>query len=195
MSTKVTIGIPSGPHVHAEFMECVAGMAYRIGLHGAALNIANIRSSLVAVNRNEIVKAAREQGSEFVLMADADMTFPPDALHRLLAHGKDVVGVTYRKRLPPHDLICQPLGPQQTFTGGCIEVEGLGAGLLLIRTAVFDGLARPYFQHPVVVEGEPSLMGEDCHFCKEVRKAGFGIWLDVDLSRQVGHITQHVLTI
>jgi hypothetical protein len=59
----------------------------------------------------------------------------------------------------------------------------------MIHMSVFDRLAKPWFT--TRVEGE-KLLGEDYYFCEQVRAAGFEIWCDGDLSRDIGHIGQKV---
>lgn len=38
------------------------------------------------------------------------------------------------------------------------------------------------------------LMSEDYNFCRKVRRRGFEIWCDLDLTYEVGHIGEHIVT-
>ena len=62
-------------------------------------------------------------------------------------------------------------------------------GCLLIRMRVFDKIPKPWFS--TRIEGE-KIQGEDYYFCDRAREAGFEIWCDGDLSREIGHIGQAV---
>jgi hypothetical protein len=55
--------------------------------------------------------------------------------------------------------------------------------------SVFDKLPKPWFT--TRIEGE-KILGEDYYFCEQAAKAGFEIWCDGNLSREVGHIGQKI---
>lgn len=196
----LTIGIvvPSGDQVHANFAMALAFMMHVS--RGARLPLINVKGSNVARQRNDGVAQAQGLGCPWILMVDSDMTFPPNALARLLAHQKDIVGGTYARRCLPHDNLAKPKGGEsQVVNGGLVEVDALPTGFLLIRTEVFEKLKRPYFRWGVLEEGEeradglkgPYLPGEDYNFCEAARAAGFSIWLDVDLSYELVHWGEH----
>ena len=44
----------------------------------------------------------KPMSADEILWVDTDMQFPEDALLRLLAHDKDIVGCNYRTRTPPY---------------------------------------------------------------------------------------------
>jgi hypothetical protein len=55
---------------------------------------------------------------------------------------------------------------------------------------VFDKLSKPYFRFDTDANGD--IIGEDYVFCDRARAAGFRIWCDSLLSREIGHIGQAV---
>jgi hypothetical protein len=55
---------------------------------------------------------------------------------------------------------------------------------------VFDKLAKPYFRFEV--DDKEQIVGEDYVFCDRAREAGFRIWCDAALSREIGHIGQSI---
>jgi hypothetical protein len=56
--------------------------------------------------------------------------------------------------------------------------------------AVFDKLSKPYFRFETDAHG--AIVGEDYVFCDRAREAGFRIWCDAVISREIGHIGQSV---
>ena len=127
-------------------------------------------------------------GATHVLWLDADMTFPADAALRLLAHDVDVVAANYVKRAGAH-LPTAMCDGQHVYSGdqqGLQAVDHVGMGVFLMKTSVVAGLPRPRFWYSTPTETE------DVYFCHLLRTAGRTIWIDHDLSNEVGHIGQHV---
>jgi len=57
---------------------------------------------------------------------------------------------------------------------------------MLIDLEVFEKVSRPWF----AITWKPEIddyEGEDWHFCAKAEKAGFGIYIDHQLSSQIGH--------
>ena len=52
----------------------------------------------IAENRSYIAVQALRNGSDYLLMADDDMTFDPTLLDDLIADNKDIIGVAYHPR-------------------------------------------------------------------------------------------------
>lgn len=183
----VAIGVPSGDMVHTDFAMSLAMLCMNPGAHAFLLNS---RSPLVALGRNECAGAAQVMRATHLLFLDTDMVFPADTVTRLLAHNKDIVGASYASRMPPF----QPVtvaeeGVHIRVTAGLQRVKLIPAGCLMIRVAVFNVLAKPYFN--LALDGD-QLCGEDVYFCHKAREAGFELWCDGDLSSQIGHIGQKI---
>ncbi|MFM0151438.1 hypothetical protein [Paraburkholderia sediminicola] len=195
---RVAICVPSNDMVHADFAMCLAALAFSAKVPIAILNA---KGSLVVTNRNTLVDEAARLDCEWLLFLDSDLLFPRDTIARLLAHGKDIVGATYCKRVPPYEVLGRTIdGGRLEAASGLVEVSGLPTGCLLVRRSVFEHLSRPYFRTPAHEDGEVDGMpahieGEDYYFCRVAREAGFSVWLDVDLTMQTGHIGQHVFAI
>lgn len=183
----VAIGIPSGDMVHADFAMRLATLCLN---PGARTCIINAKSSLVALGRNQCVEAAKLAGATHLLFLDSDMLFPIDTMTRLLRHNKDIVGAAYSQRVAPfHPLGVTQEGEHMHVTSGLRRMKIIPTGCLLINLKIFDKLAKPWFN--TRVEGE-KILGEDYYFCEQAHKAGFEIWCDGDLSREVGHIGQKI---
>lgn len=187
---KTAICYPSADMVHADFALALAGLC--LSLHPLPVTVVNTKSSIVAEARNIAVERAREAGADFLLFLDSDMVFPQTLLHRLLLHRKDIVGAVYTKRVPPYDLLGAML-PEAEPPGadGLVEMRRLPTGCLLIKMTVFDRLAAPWFrfEHDFA---QGTILGEDYVFSDTARSAGFRLWADFGLSREIGHIGQQV---
>lgn len=124
-------------------------------------------------------------GIDWLFWLDSDMVIPPDTVNRLIAHGKDIVGASYVRRAPPYELLGKSLSGKPESVKGLVEVKALPTGCLLIRRSVFHKIAQPYFKLGINAN---QIIGEDLLFCAEARDAGFQIWMDTDLTKEVGHI-------
>jgi hypothetical protein len=187
---KVAICFASGDMVHADFALALAGLC--AAAHPIEIPIVNAKSSIVAEARNRCVELAREHGADFLLFLDSDMVFPRTTLHQLLAQGKDIVGATYPRRVPPHAILGASLPDGRVEQDGALmEMRHLPTGCLLIRMSVFDALDSPSFRFRTDPE-TGVIIGEDYDFCDRAREAGFGVWCDTRLSFEIGHIGQSV---
>lgn len=150
-------------------------------------------SSLVQVGRINLADLALAWGADYILWADSDHTFPRKSLLRLLSHDLDVVGVNYPRRAPPYEFTASGLDGAALRSGSGVEpVMTMGLGLCLVKASVFRKLRRPWFQ--VTVREDGAVIGEDFHFFHSLRAAGFKIYVDHDLSAEVGHVGQHIYT-
>jgi glycosyltransferase involved in cell wall biosynthesis len=175
--------------VHADFAMAYAQLC--MASAGLQLQLITVKSSIVAQARNNGVEFARNFRADYILFLDSDMLFPPTALFRLLLHRKDIVGATYTKRVAPFGILGSQLAEQPTAASGdLLEMQRIPTGCLLIKMAVFDKLAKPYFRFDSDADG--AIVGEDYVFCDRAREAGFRIWCDAAMSREVGHIGQAV---
>lgn len=142
----------------------------------------------IAENRNFMATQAILNKSDYILMVDDDMIFPPDTLEKMLAHKKDVVGVVYKPRNDKKDThipldkthIDNPKLLKKLF-----ECEAVGTGVMLINTLIFNFIDRPWFAFESHETGY-TIQGEDWWFCQQARKARFQIWCDPTIP--IGHI-------
>lgn len=183
---KVVIGVPSGDMMHAD---CAFALMGLVASSRARLVLANPKSCYVWQSRNVCVQVAQQHGADYLFFVDSDVVVPSDALDRLLAHDRDVVGATYIKRAPPHSILGARLDGRPDFPAqGLVAMAEMPTGCLLIRTKVFDTIARPYFRHEVAGE---SVVGEDILFCRTVVARGVNIFCDMSLSYQLRHLGTH----
>lgn len=137
----------------------------------------------IASSRNRIAQAARNAKATHLLFVDYDMFFPPDAIQKLLNHDKDIIGATYNFRQDPPKSTAIPV--EEAYTDKIFKCNGIGAGLLLIKTEVFDKVSSPWFMFGYNEKGE-MLYGEDTYFVQRAIQAGYEVWADPTL--EVKHI-------
>ena len=159
---------------------------------------------MIALSRNTHVRDALsltgpESGPTHIFWHDSDMVFPADALCRLLAHDKDIVGAFYNRRTWPYSTAGTLLDPSLDISsGGLHEAAFLPGGLVLARTDVYQRLSSPWYfesHDPLCISNfDPDgTVSEDVNFCKKARRAGFKMWVDLDLTFEIGHVGEQVI--
>jgi hypothetical protein len=158
-----TLRIPSGHvvmtthgSVRAETLQCWTEMRS----HSEKQGLTNVRwytqpGSLVAKARNDAVRSClADPGAQWLMQIDADMTFAPDALLRLLTTAyaempfADAVGGYCPLR---GDLALPTLDTgsgtwESIFPGsGTLEVMRTGAAFILTKRHVYEGLTQPWY--------------------------------------------------
>lgn len=181
---KVAILIPSKDQWAAEFGMCLASMVPN-ALQVARVGLINERGGMITGARCALVKQALDGplGADYCMWLDADMTFPPNIVERLLAHNKDIVGATYCRRVPPFNLLGRELhGEADT---GLVEMETMPGGCMLIKADVYSKLTWPWYYESY--DGG-MIHSEDYNFCADAIKAGYSVWCDMDMTKELGHI-------
>lgn len=182
----VSIAIPCGTMVHADFAISLGSMMHTLGEMPMSLVVG--KSSIVADARNMGLEFAQKHKADYILFIDSDMTFPRDALLKLLAREVDIIGATYSRRTAPFHFLGDIL-PEQPADApkGLLEMARIPTGFLLVKATVFEKLKRPYFRFRVDEEAGVNI-GEDYDFSDRVRSLGYRIWCDPYLSKELGHI-------
>jgi len=191
---KIVIAVPSGDMVHADFAFSMNSMIIHTLMKAVPIvAIVNKKGSIIHQARCSLVDDARKAGATHIMFIDSDHVFPKDLIVRLAAANKDVIGVHSVTKRRPCRSNCEDMKYQRlTKPGvGVEEVIRLGTGLMLINMTVFDKMKMPYFNFKY--ENGPlarvrGWIGEDYYFCEKARSAGFGIFVDHDLSKECFHI-------
>ncbi len=218
---KIAICTPHYADVNPYFALSLAGMVKwtvqrgRIVFNGETV-VPDIEmfmrsSSALPTIRNLLVKDALDWGANYLLWADADHSFPQDALIRLLSHNLPVVGVNYPRRgLNNHPTAVALDGTSLWTTEEMANnrevsrVGGLGLGLCLMDMRIFDVLHEraiaagnenfwPLFAF-LAVPGRIDGIGEDIYFFEKLESARISVHVDHALSWSIGHAYQKMLT-
>lgn len=123
------------------------------GLLNCAWEVVN--GTLVDKARNDATRQMLQRGAQWLLFVDADMSFPPDAVIRLLQHAyapgsmADAVGAYCTLKgdwaLPTIDT---GTGTWESWYPGqgVVEVIRTGGAFLLVKRHVFERMPEPWFR-------------------------------------------------
>jgi hypothetical protein len=206
----VVVGVPSTGTIHTRSALCIQAlmthfMVARVGQYKSqCARLCNTRGSILANLRVDIVRAALEQDASHILWIDSDQTFPKDTLHRLIQREVDVVAANIAtKSIPAKTTARRRPEPGEPNSGMPVfsdpdsppmqKVWRVGTGLMLVRTKVFRKIGLNVFGQPWREDWQ-KYQGEDWSMCEAMEAAGFDIWVDHVLSREVGHLGEYEFT-
>jgi len=202
MTPKIAVCIASTGHCKTQFaMSLAALMAFfpsrRLAPEYAEQYIGQflVESSGLAHNQHQLVLKAKEWGSTHILWVEDDMQFPPDALHQLYARRQEWVGANYPMRVgPPFEFTALGLDGKRVFTGpdstGLERCLYTGYGVTLMDIELFEKVEPPWFEMSWLGEGQYATT--DSYLAKKAAEKGIPVFVDHDLSKQVGHVGNHV---
>ena len=177
---KLTIAIPTSSGISPQTMLSVFT---GVGVLEFPVRLDIITSCYVHDARNKMVDRAVASGSTHLLFVDSDISFPKDAVQKLIAQDKDVIGGMYNRReegnlptilMEEGDKLVIPNDPP----GKTFPVFATGTGFMLIKLASLEKVEYPYFWFGV---HKDRMLGEDAWFCRQVQKAGLTVWCDPNL--------------
>ena len=167
--------------------------------------------SVVSRARNLLVDDFLQSDCDTLMFIDADMTFDPNDIIRLLAFSgnpvKNIVGgtgVARKKEKTFHlNLDKDADGNLLMDAMGLARAKQMGTGFMMIQRQVFEKLRanhpewrhkdtnskkklHAYFDFMTTPEG---YIGEDFLFCDRARAEGFDIWIDPTI--KLGHMGVH----
>lgn len=217
---KIVICTPHFREVHAKFVISLMSLVahtYRaeIVFNGQPttpdIQVFMNNGSVLSDLRNTLVRMANEWGANYLLWLDADHTFPPDVLMRLLSHNLPVVGANYPRRTSPTFPTAQALDGDHLWTtleaaeAGHVErVARLGLGVCLVDMTILGALERaaqragqetlwPLFAQEAIPDAL-EVKGEDTYFFELLTRGGIPAYVDHGVSWDVGHVHEVILT-
>lgn len=195
---KVTLAVPSNRNIQPQTAQCLLELVAKGGYEFHILVASE--GYTIAENRNYIAVQAVNAGSEYLLSIDDDMTFEVDVLEKLLAVDKPIVGVAYHPRsetgqitkyLDETHAVALEHNDDPKYKQP-FQCYATGTGIILIKTAIFKEIERPWFDFEWYPTGQCKT-GEDWFFCIKAGKAGFETWCNPTI--KVGHLGDVILTI
>jgi hypothetical protein len=193
--TSIMIAVPAMEMVNAEFAQHLAMAAANLVAHGIKINCAFNIGSVITIARRNLVEIFLKSDFEYIWWVDSDMKFPIDAPLRLLSRQKPIVGANYRRRRFPNPNFTGMSGSvgaysefHTTDNSPAMEmIDVLPHGLVLVKREVYEKIPQPHYLQEFIPELNLEI-GEDIFFCNQAKKAGYEIWCDQELSREVAHI-------
>lgn len=184
---KLAIAVPAMDTVASVFANDLAKLYAETRLVLPQVTLAMVTGTFVHQARERLLHDMTELwGATHILWLDSDMTFPADTALRLLRHDKDIVAINYVMRRDNWRPIAKRDGKRISSLDatGLESVDEIGMGVFLMKTSVVKDIPSPRFWYSTLTETE------DLYFCRLLRNAGHEIWIDHDLSREVGHVGQ-----
>lgn len=208
---KLMIGLPAYDHkVGVKMAISLMKFGQQALEHGISIQVSSVCGcSVVSRARNLIAHDFLNSDCDHLLFIDADMTFEPDSVTRLLAFNQDkaIVGGAYEARKEGKVYILTLDGDKDNvvMSGmGLVKAKRIATGFMMIQRRVFevmkanhpewahkdtssDKILHGFFDFKLTPEG---YVGEDFLFCQRAIEAGFNdIWIDPTI--KLGHMGIH----
>lgn len=199
---KILIAVPTFENITPDTFKSI----YGLDKCGCWCVFDFVRGYDCARARNNIAQQAMNEGADYVLMVDNDITLPSDALKNLMEDVRDVCLGFYAHR-PAENIyngktnVCRLGEFNYTWQYPAIElrqmadrgeykipIHGGGLGCALIRTAVFEKLEYPWFDW--VNYKDRGVLSEDLYFCEQCCQNGIPIFVDTRVG--CGHLMRRV---
>jgi hypothetical protein len=150
--------------------------------------------ALIQRSRNDLFKLAVDHKVDDMIFADCDVDWNPTDIFKLLSHDVGVVAAPIVKKSDFEQYSVKISDSIKVLDNGLISVEGVGTGLIRIRSDIINKMwnaSEEYFEsHKVepsrmvfevkVIEGK--LISEDIMFCKKVIELGEKIYVDPSIN-------------
>jgi hypothetical protein len=186
---SVMICVPSYGLVHIDFAVSLMQLIdYSRQFYGVALAVK--QSAVVDVNRNILAKGVISSGADYSFWLDSDIVLPPETIHSLMRHDKEIVGCAYRNRHHEDRIVGETMDRLPIDATGLRKMAFMGFGCMLIKAEVFKKMEWPWFHQAYLqyADGTSAHQTEDVTFCNSALDAGFDIFCDQELSRSLRHI-------
>ena len=201
--SRILIGTPFKESAPDDYIKSLVDMVIFTQDKGHEIEFVNEHGGLFDA-RDRVCRKTMREHFDYMLQLDSDMTFPPDALCKLLERDKDVITGVYVGKGENHKPVLftelhkddENSGPyglkhglNELMKDDVFEVKGCGAGFLLVKEHVIRIMLihkhewfRPY-----------AGLGEDVSFCQRCTELGVKIYADRTIP--MGHIkyTQYTL--
>lgn len=192
---SIMIAVPAMEMVNAEFAQHLAMAAANLVANGIKINCAFNIGSVITIARRNLTDIFLKSDFDYIWWVDSDMKFPIDAPIRLLKRNKPLVGANYRRRRFPNPNFTGMMGSNGQFkefetrddSPPMELIDVLPHGMVLAHRSVYEAIPQPHYLQEYIPELNLEI-GEDIYFCQKAQKAGFEVWCDQELSREVAHI-------
>ncbi|MCR4368494.1 MAG: hypothetical protein NUV67_01155 [archaeon] len=189
-STSVTIGVTAPHTIPARFLKPFLAIVAYTHQKVGPVNVSVSNHYCTYEARNECVKNALNNNSDYLFFLDADVLAPPNVIEELIKKEKDIISGPVHIKSPPYRPLAYRKGKiqgtydldPQVEEEKLYEVDGVGGGCLLIKKEALKKIGDPQFHF--ILNGKN--IGEDLYFSHKAQEAGYTIWYDNTI-RDVTH--------
>lgn len=194
---KVFIYIPNLGTIHPQLTNALM-IWYRQQHPDYEIMLPEMPSGMLPLGnaRSQCVKWFLEKSNDpddRIWFIDNDIIPPLDALNKLLAHDKDIVGALCFMMKPNDNGMIVPVPVSMRYNEnkeyvvyfdgkGLTEVDALGGGCIMSKRKVFEKISEDgnsLYDFHYYPDGTLSLVG-DFNYCQSAQKSGFKIFVDFD---------------
>lgn len=190
---KVCVAVPNGGVVKSRLMTDLLATMFS-SMQQTSFVWAEVEGTLGPHNRWLAGQQAIKTQCDYLWLVDNDMAFPPDALLRLLAAKKDLIGAAYNSRVLPRRTVVKTqdetgatiVPDAATFPPHPFVCHALGSGCKLVRVEALSRIPQPWFALEWDATGALSKT-DDVWFCEQAKKVGIETWCDPTIDvRHIG---------
>jgi uncharacterized protein YacL (UPF0231 family) len=191
--SKLAILVPCRDMLHSAFAQSLTELVKLNTMNNIDTHVVMDASTVLLTQRARLAVEAQKVGAEYMLWLDSDMVFPSTTAMRLMSHNEDVVAANYvRRQLPAKGVAYEKIGDWQNplpfvAQNHLVPVEGIGMGCMLVKTKILNEIPKPWFEFHWTEESN-DFLGEDMDFCQKMKKAGYTIKVDTNLSMELRHM-------
>ena len=196
---KVIIATPCYGGVSADFASSLAASVGLFMAHGIELlPVLLPNHSVIRTARNRLLVEAIKLEADDIVWVDSDISWAPMDLLKLCLHEEDVVGATYRKKMPEstHFTLMLIKGNESPDWRGLVEVSRLGTGFLRMSKKAMKDLSDSSIEYTdaqnILIRNvfeiglfNGEFLSEDFFVCEKLKKLGYKIMLDSKIN--LGH--------
>ena len=208
MKPSIFIAMPCYDSVKINTMLSVIKLVQQLGKSGIEVGIHTMKSPLIHQARNYLTSVFLTTEYQYLLFADSDVEFEPEAVVRMMVAKKRIVCTPYRvKSVDTSKHIYGAVefkDPKNilVLAEGLVEIEAGPTGLMLIDRKVFEKIIKNHHDLKITNKATPKAekshefyynffdfgfkdgyaMGEDVSFCRLARGNGFKIYANIESS-------------
>jgi glycosyltransferase involved in cell wall biosynthesis len=159
LKPSVFVGMPCYDSVKRETVMSLLKLFDQFRTTGIKAQFRTINSSLVTHGRNMITCGFLHSRYDYLLFIDADVSFEPEAVIRMLIPKKDVICTPYRLKLADMTVkypisFKKKIDIEDLDMVKVVEIAGGPAGLMLIHRKVFERLMKKHANYKINIPEE-----------------------------------------
>jgi hypothetical protein len=145
-------------------------------------------SGIISHPRNQATHIALGEKCTHLLFIDTDQSVPVQMIYRWLRMNLPVVAANIAKKTAEPRMVAEDATGAMVITwpesSGFQEVHKAGTGAMMIRADVLQELEADPFR---ITWNGNCQVGEDWNFCDMCLKAGIPMFIDHEVSKEIGH--------